>query len=90
LGPAPDGTRGVRRDDLTDNEPIEKHPDRGEVLLDGRWRSGVLLDVGRYDHRLNAVEFNAAFFAPSEKLVTYPRCRRKPSVRLSAKLPKII
>ena len=27
---------GLMRDDLADDEPVEQHADRGEVLLDGR------------------------------------------------------
>ena len=58
--------RGVERQDLADDEPIEEHPQRGEVLLDARRRerSGELLDVGRDDHGLDLVEREASALAP--------------------------
>ena len=36
-----DGTRGVEGQDLADDEPVEEHPQRHEVLLDGRGRAEV-------------------------------------------------
>ena len=61
-----DRARGVERQDLADDEPVEEHPERREVLLDGRRRerSGELLDVGRDHHGLDLVESDAAAFAP--------------------------
>ena len=46
--------RGVERQDLADDEPIEEHPQRGEVLL----------DVDRDDHGLDLVEREASALAP--------------------------
>ena len=48
------------------DEPVEEHPQRGQVLLDARRRerSGELLDVGRDHHGLDLVERDAAAFAP--------------------------
>ena len=58
--------RGIEGQDLADDEPVEEHPQRGEVLLDARRREypGELLDVGRDDHRLDLVEGEASALAP--------------------------
>ena len=63
---SPDRVRGVEGEDLVDDEPVEDHPQRREVLLDGRRRArlGELLDVGRDHHRLDLVEGEASEFAP--------------------------
>ena len=47
LRPA-DGARRVHRKNLADDEPVEQHPDCGQVLLDRRRRARGLqfLDVG--------------------------------------------
>ena len=65
FGPS-DRARGVEGEDLADDEPVEEHPERREVLLDarGRKRLGELLDVGRDDHRLDLVEGEASALAP--------------------------
>ena len=51
---------------MADDEPVEEHPERREVLLDGRRRArpGELLDVGRDHHRLDLVEREAPALAP--------------------------
>ena len=61
-----DRARGVEGEDLTDDEPVEEHPERREVLLDSRRRARgrELLDVGRDNHRLNLVEGEASELAP--------------------------
>ena len=63
---AADRARGVERQDLADDEPVEEHPQCGEVLLDARRRerAGELLDVGRDHHGLDLVEGEASTFAP--------------------------
>ena len=38
---APDRARGVEGEDLADDEPVEEHPERREVLLDARGREGA-------------------------------------------------
>src|SRR5579883_2586160 len=38
---AANGVRGVCRDHLAGNEPIEEHPDRGQVLLHGWFPVGT-------------------------------------------------
>ena len=56
--PAPDRVRGIEGEDLVDDEPVEKHPKRREVLLGARRRecAGELLEVGRDHHRLELVQ----------------------------------
>ena len=63
---APDRARGVEGQDLADDEPVEEHPERREMLLDarGRERPGKLLDVGRDHHRLDLVEGEAPVLTP--------------------------
>ena len=63
---ASDRARGVEGQDLADDEPVEEHPERREVLLDARRRERgrELLDVGRDDHRLDLVESEASALAP--------------------------
>ena len=63
---APDRARGVEGQDLADDEPVEEHPERREVLLDARRRERgrELLDVGRDDHRLDLAEGEASALAP--------------------------
>jgi hypothetical protein len=47
--------RRIRRDHSADDEPIEQHADRGEVLLDGRLFEffSQPADIGRDVHRLD-------------------------------------
>ena len=63
---APDRTRGVEGQDLADDEPVEEHPERSEVLLDARRRErpGELLDVGRDHHGLELAQGEASVLAP--------------------------
>ena len=58
--------RGVEGHDLADDEPVEEHSERREVLLDARRREcpGELLDVGRDHHGLDLVEREASALAP--------------------------
>ena len=48
-----DSMRGVGLQDVTGDQPVEQHPDCGQVLLDGGLRVGAaeLLDVGGHVHR---------------------------------------
>ena len=64
-GPA-DRARGVEGQDLADDEPVEEHPQRREVLLDAcrRARGRELLDIGRDHHRFHLVESDASALAP--------------------------
>jgi hypothetical protein len=43
LGPA-HRMRRIDRENLADDEPVEQHADRGQMLLDGRSRGRALLD----------------------------------------------
>lgn len=45
---------------VPDHQPIEEHPDRGEVLFDGqlRVRAAELLDIRRNVHRRHAGEIS--------------------------------
>ena len=63
---AADRARGVERQHLADDEPVEEHPERREVLLHARRRerAGELLDVGRDHHGLDLVEREASALAP--------------------------
>ena len=69
---SPDGGGRVVRHYLADDEPIEEHPDGGEVLLDGR--SAVagteLLDVRSDVNRAKARQVEAERLAPCEEAVT--------------------
>ena len=61
---------GIDRDHLADDEPVEQHADRSEVLLDGRLLKILAErpDVGRDMHRLDRDELIDAFgFAPGEE-----------------------
>ena len=64
------------REDLADDEPFAEHADRGQVLLDGRDRSGVSRDVGGYVERGHGGEAEAPRLAPREKLPRRPPVRR--------------
>ena len=58
LGPRTEA-RGVEGQDLADDEPVEEHPQRREVLFDSspaRAPGRELLDVGRDHHGLDLVE----------------------------------
>ena len=57
---------GVGGEDLADDEPVEEHPERREMLLDGCWRAraGELLDVGRDHHGLDLDEGKDSVLAP--------------------------
>jgi hypothetical protein len=62
--------RGIDRNDLADDEPVEQHPDRSEVLLDRRLLKILAErpDVGRDMHRLDRDQLIEAFaFAPGEE-----------------------
>ena len=61
-----DRARGIVGEDLADDEPVEEHPQRREVLLDGRGRARgrELLDVRRDHHGLHLVEGEASALAP--------------------------
>ena len=75
---APDRARGVEGQDLADDEPVEEHPQRREVLLDGRGRArpGELLDVGRDHHRLDLVESRGLGARTTRRIGARPRGRR--------------
>ena len=53
---SPDGRSGVSGHDLADDEPIEEHPDGGQVLFDGGRGAGVFLDVGGDVEGLDAIQ----------------------------------
>ena len=38
--------RRINRENLADDEPVEQHADRGQMLLNGRPRGRALLDGG--------------------------------------------
>ena len=65
-----DGVSRIRRHDLADDEPVEQHSDRGQVLLDGRLGSDgtKLLDVSGDVHRLDPLERKFFRLAPNRKL----------------------
>jgi hypothetical protein len=73
LGPAHGGCR-IGGDDLADQEPVEHHPDGGELLFD-RWRRGLrlqLLNIGGNVMRPDRAERQAALLAPAEELAAGP------------------
>ena len=57
---------GIEGEDLADDEPVEEHAQRGQVLLDARSgkRARELLDVGGDHHGLHLVEREATTLAP--------------------------
>lgn len=62
--------RGIRRNDLADHQPVEKHPHCGEVLLDGRLRErlAALLNVRSNNSRVDLLEsLDSVCVAPAEK-----------------------
>ena len=63
---APHRTRRVERQNLPDDQPVEQHPDRRQVLLHARRRQlpRELLDAGRDHHRLDLRQGNAVVPAP--------------------------
>ena len=63
------------RHDLTRDQPIKQHPDRGELLLDRRRRDlGLqLLDIGADIMRPDRRRHQASVFAPGEEPVARPR-----------------
>ena len=74
LGPA-HRMRRIDGEDLADDEPVEQHADRREVLLDGRLGGRRLqrLDVGGDMHRLDIDELaNAVLLDPSEERADGP------------------
>ena len=69
LGPT-DRMGGIDSDHLADDEPVEQHADRGEVLLDGRLLEILAerADVSRDMHGLDRNQLVKAFqFAPGEE-----------------------
>ena len=60
----------VGRHDLAGDQPIEEHPDGGQMLFDGRL--GMVLhqqlDIRRHVHRLNLVERERPTLAPGREL----------------------
>ena len=40
----------IHRNDLPEHQPIEQHPQRGQMLLDGGSGGGLLFDVRRNHH----------------------------------------
>ena len=64
-----DGMGGVVRHDLADDQPVEQHPDRGELLLDrGRGvRAAQLLDPGGDMDRPDRRQAQAHLPAPGEE-----------------------
>jgi len=52
---------------------------RRQLLFDGRFRAGHLLDIGRYVERPDSVQREPVFLAPMKELVTGP-CVSQPSV----------
>src|ERR1017187_597444 len=75
----PDGVRRIRRHDLSYYQPVEKHADGGQMLLDrgSRPLTVQLLDIGRNMHRLHPPQFaNSLPFAPAQEISGGPRIRR--------------
>ncbi len=61
---------GVGVHSVAGHQPVEEHPDRGEMLFDGwlRARAAELLDVGRDVHRRHPGEIpQASLSTPAEK-----------------------
>ena len=74
LGPA-HRVRRVDCEDLADHEPVEQHPDRGEVQFDGRLgvRGLQPLDIGGDVDRLDVGEFaDPVLLDPGEKVAGGP------------------
>ena len=74
LGPA-HGVRRVDGEDLADDQPVEQHADRGEVLLDGRLGGRGLqrLDIGGDVDRLDVDELDdAVLLEPGEEMAGGP------------------
>jgi len=70
LGAADDVGR-IGGDHLAGDQPVEQHPDRGQVLLD-RWFGHAaleLLDIGGHVQRLEIVQAaELVVFAPGEEV----------------------
>jgi hypothetical protein len=75
---AADRVGRVGSDDRAGDQPVEKHADRGQVLLDRRLRHGVLqvLNIGRHVKRLYIGDAaDAVPVAPAEKIANRPVVR---------------
>jgi len=80
----PDGSRRVGVEDVAANEPIEQHSQCGQVLLDGRPRTRVLLDIGCDHDRLELFETREpVIIAPDEELRDRAAVRRASLNRLA-------
>lgn len=78
---APHGVSGVRGHDLARDEPIEEHPNAGEVLLDGGSCKPALqlLNIGRHVHWLDLAQAgNGPHLAPAQERSCSPPVRKRP------------
>ncbi|MBO0858875.1 MAG: hypothetical protein J2P21_10470 [Chloracidobacterium sp.] len=68
-----DGRSVVRREDLADDQPIEEHPDRRQMLLGGRRFARALFNVSADERWRDLPERrNAAFSEPVEEHYNKP------------------
>src|SRR5258708_40049263 len=63
----------IRWCDLPNDQKIVKHPNRSELLLNGRFGSGKVLNPGSHMERSHGREFQAMSSAPIKKLPASPR-----------------
>jgi hypothetical protein len=64
---APDGSGGVHGNGLADYQPIEKHPNGGQMLFYRRRRPLVLLNISRDQRRPEIGKLEVPRFTPNEK-----------------------
>ncbi len=71
------GRRRIHCDHLADDEPIEEHPNGGEMLFNSRGRVRLLASLYIYGHgnRLQIGKAEPTAFAPREELPHSPRVR---------------
>ena len=75
----PDGMRRVRRHDPARHQPVERHPDTGQMLLDSGSRPLALqqFDICGHMHRLDPREFaDPLSFGPVQEGASGPRIGR--------------
>jgi hypothetical protein len=65
--------RRIRWCDLPNDQKIVQHPDRSELLFNGRFGPWKVLDPGSHMERSHGREFQAMSGAPIKKLPASPR-----------------